>query len=1160
MDKIKLAYWPFVLLALVLAIVFWLAGLALEWWFWQPLWQPVISAVLSLIAGGILGWSARLLRLRQLRNRPDETQLRQKKQLQFQQKQILRQFRSVWRQLRSRQSGPYQTPWYLMVHSQTPAEDDALLLQMGMELVTSDDRSDDELPVRFWISEFAVVISLPDNWQSPAVESCVELVLKKLKSERPRQGANGILLATPVRQLLSSPQTGLDALARQHRALLLGLNQRLGMNLPVYNLFTRMADLNDFCESFSSLDEHRQDEPFGAMMPVQDKPGYQPEWFVQSFDQLQSTLSAQISAGLKLQLNSDFRASVLAAPFQFGLLKSELEQYFSRLFLDNQFEDAPLNFRGYFFTSTRKDRQSVDPLAQHLASELEQHHIRGREDQMHLRSLFAKQLLRREILSERLLAGVNTRRENLYRVAKFAWTGGLATLFVGFIALLKANFDYYHALDSRAIEQVGQYKRILAETPPDTDDLASPVFSLTELRNISLIYSETPPWYVQPWLPDPSIRHPVVTAYQIELKEILLIVLRDYLLKDLYVYNKLDDRVKTLELFNLQQLLYDPTRKNNTVLMDYYVHFMQEEGQGDPATLEHFRDLAGDLLKPGIVPPVDNQALIDLVKNRLSTEDISDLLYQHILQQPGFSERLDMRERLGQHYRQVFNFDESAGAYLIPYLFTHEGFRELMNGTGFQLAHEALKDYEGVIERISNENELNRINRKLKQRYIDDYTAYWQRFAMSVKWQTPENWPQTHQQFTLLSDPVFSPLKRFYQLMAYHTDPDAELDGATTEEEQKKGLKVKGKAGKVAKKAEAGAAEQEAEKQARLLAERQENARRVAEGIRHGFESYHLLIKADDAGQTRLDLALNQLIQTQDWLKKASGEGSRGQYFLIQLTEATTISPLERTLALADSYQNPLLRSILIGLAEQSNQLAMADIRQQINRDWRRNILDYYQAQVASYYPFRQDATLDVSLKAFETFFSPKGVMTDFANQYLVYFSARENSHPVLHSFLPGHFMSLSQSFWRSMDAISDVQSAFFTAETFGLQFAVRAQQLTSQLTEFSIASDRVIYSYRNGPSLWKNIRWPIAGSEAWDLSVRLKSLDASQFQQDYTGIWSWFRLAHALEGQLTQERAISVLTARHGEASARVLLRVDGDSNPFVKGFFDQLRLPESI
>lgn len=1157
MEKIKLAYWPFVLLMLVLSATFWLGTLWLEWWQWQPMWLPLLSAGLSLFLAALISFSWRVLRLKQLQNRPSEEAVRQKQLIAQQQKRMTALFNACWRQLKPRQSNPYQIPWYFMVHSQSMTDDNHLLLQMGMEPVMLDDRSDGELPIHFWISEFAVLISLPDHWQDTGTEACVQTVLKKLKAQRPRQAANGILLATPIRTLLTTQQTALEALARQQKLVLQALNQQLGVNLPIYSLFTRMADLTDFSESFSVLDEHRQEEPFGAMMPIQDKLGYDLDWFERSFDQLQSSITQQISAGLKLQLNAEFRSSTLAAPFQFGLLKSELRHYFSVLFLDNQFETFALNFRGYFFTSTHKVSIPVDPLSQHLSSNLEQGKVRERDAQTHNKGLFAKQLLRRDILSERFLVGVNKRRENLYRMMKFTWTSGLIALFFSFVWLLKANFDYSHEQDNRALAQVESYKRQLAENPPDTDDLASPIFSLSELRNVSLIYSTPSPWYVLSWLPDPSIRHPAYEAYQTELKEILLIVLRDYLMKDLYVYNKLEDRVKTLELFNLQQLLYSPDRENSNALMDYYIHFMQEEGQGDPDSLQRFRELATDLLRPGVVPPVNNEPLIELVKNRLSTEDISDLLYQHILQQPGYSERLDMRERLGQYYRQTLTFDESAGAYMIPYIFTHDGFRELMQGTGFQLAQEALKDYEGVIERISNENELNRINRKLKQRYIDDYTSYWQRLVTGVQWQSPNDWANTHQQLTLLSDPVFSPLKRFYRLVSYHTNPDAEITQTEAIEGKKaKGPKLKGNVGKAAKQAES----KEFEKQARLEAERQENAQRVAESIRLSFEPYHNLIKADETGQTRLDLALNQLIQIQEWLKKASGEMSNGQYFLDQLAETTSISPLERTLTLADNYQSPLLRTILTGLTEQVNGLAMADIRAQVNRDWQRNVWDYYQAQIASFYPFNQQAKLDVSLKAFEDFFAPKGMLEDFANQYLVYFSARENSHPVLQSFLPGRFMSLSSDFWRSMDDVSDVQSAFFIAETFGLQFAVRTQQMTPRLTEFSITSDRVIYSYRNGPSLWKNIRWPISGSETWDLSVRLKSLDASQFQQSYTGIWSWFRLAQALNGQPTQERAISMLTARHGESSAKVLLRVDGDNNPFVRGFFDQLSLPRTI
>ncbi|MCG6451120.1 ImcF-related family protein, partial [Vibrio parahaemolyticus] len=139
-------------------------------------------------------------------------------------------------------------------------------------------------------------------------------------------------------------------------------------------------------------------------------------------------------------------------------------------------------------------------------------------------------------------------------------------------------------------------------------------------------------------------------------------------------------------------------------------------GEGDVALLERFTALAEDLLRSGATPPDAEPELLALVRKSLSANDISELLYQHILQHPDFSRRVDMRTKLNPSYQNVFVFNPPPPPYLIPYLFTREGFEDLYNETGFQLASEAIKSYEGVMGNISGDAEMNRINRQLRER------------------------------------------------------------------------------------------------------------------------------------------------------------------------------------------------------------------------------------------------------------------------------------------------------------------------------------------------------------------------------------------------------------------------------------------------------------
>ncbi|MBY4677072.1 type VI secretion system membrane subunit TssM [Marinobacterium arenosum] len=1162
MESPKLAVWPFILLALLLGGLCWGAAWLLEWWHWNTPAVAAISGLLSLLSGVLLGWLGWFLRRRQLLNRPSEAEVAEKQQRQFRQRLLLANFEKAWRHQSRGGRGPYDTPWYFLVDEQLEA-DRVLLQQMGFEQIVSESIGDDQtMPVSFWISDHAVLVALHTGFGPDVFTPCLAALLKRLKSQRPRQAANGVMLALPVAKLLESGHDLLEQTAKRQRLLLQQLNQSLGLDLPIYSLFTGMGRLKDFCQYFATFDDQRLEEPLGAMMPVAAKPGYDTGWFLDSFDRMLANLAAQVTPALKAQLSAEYRDSILAGPYQFGLLRAELEDYFRQLFLDNQFEERPLNFRGYFFTNADAQAMPVDRLTMLLASRLGLSGLPAESETTVGRSLFAKQLLRRGILPEAALVGVNRRREGLYNGLRIAYTGGLSLLFLLFLWLLKANFDYYQRLDRQAVVQLDSYKQKLLASKPNPDDLTASIFGLSDLRDISRIYDQSTPWYVLSWLPDPGIGRAVEGAYQQELEGVLLIALRDYLVKDLYVFNKLDDKVHSLELYNLHQMLYDPQRDQLEPLVDYYVESLQQEGEGDVATLERFRLLIRDLLKPGVVPPPEDDPLIELVRASLSSEDLGDLLYQHILQQPAFSRRVDMRSQLGQNYRQVYAFSDGFGGYLVPYIFTREGFQELMTGTGFELAREALKDYEGVVGRISNETELSRVNRKLKRRYIEDYIGYWQRLASNVHWQPTSDWGDTRQQLEVAAEPLFSPVKRFYNLVSYHTDLAAALNETTGGEEaaKKKAPKVKGKLGGVAKKAQGPLEEQRAKEQQRKLEEQRQSALKMADAIAQPFVPYHRLIQLDDAGRSNLDVALRQISQTLEWVKQATISKARGRFFLDQLVAAESVSPLAQMQTLAQSYRDELLRDLLQGSAEQLNQLALNDVRQLLNKHWSRDVLGYYSSQIKPFYPFEHQARLDVGLKAFKEFFGPQGLAASFSDSFLSYFNVQENSDPVLNSFLPGRYLALDERFWNAMEELSRIRKTFFTADNVGLQFSLRAQGMSAGMTEFSLRSEGPLYVYRNGPALWSQMSWPIPDSQSRQIEMKLKGGDHVVAHQTYPGIWSWFRLAEALNGALTPGSSTSYLVAGSEEQVARLQIRVEGDTNPFVAGFFANLDLPEQL
>ncbi|MFC3152732.1 type VI secretion system membrane subunit TssM [Litoribrevibacter euphylliae] len=1156
MKRSKIEIVLYVVLALVLAGLCWWASNLLGWWFWSNTLELAVSGLLSLLLGGLVTWCIAWGMSKVAgKSKSDEQTQRDKDKLDQMLSVIESDFHQLWQQSqRHKGKNKYGLmPWYFLLNEQ-PQQDEVLLNQMGFQIVQQDKLN---LPITFWVSDFAIVVGTHTRACSDVeLEACLELVLKLLNRYRPRQAANGVLFTLPAANLLNLNNEEVSTKAKEQRNLLNRLNKAFGLNLPVYSVFTDMVELADFCQFFSVIDEQKLEQPFGAMMPVAESTGYQAEWFSDSFDQLQDTLSSQVYSFLRLQLNTDYRKSILVAPYQFGLLKTEIEYYFQQLFLEEHFSTA-LNFRGYYFVNASREGIPVDRLSMLLASRLGNQTVSASSSVVSHGSMFAKKLFSQDIVREAGLVGVNGRRENLYTLLRFGVSGSLAMTLAGFVWLLWANFEYYQGLDAQALNRLDSYKSSITEGKFKSEDLQTTIFSLSELRDIAHVYDQPKPWYVVSWLPDPSIAQAVDQAYRSELQNILLIALRDYLRNDLYIYNKLGNKVETLVLFNLHQLLNDHQRATIEPLVNYYLGSLREEGESDGPTLIRFKELIEDLLKTGVVPPEGDQALIQVVQESLSNENVSDLMYQHILEQPPFNRRVDLRPQLGSSFTEVFRFKDGFSGYLAPYIFTREGFEALMLDTDFLLVEKALKAYENMAGSSVSKAELSRITRQLKRRYVEEYIAYWKTFADNIESVNVYSWNALSEQLTATVDPVSSPVRSVYEMITFNTQLTSVFESAETNKAL--AAQVVSDNIDVASLSES-LPEGVLDKSESILAQKQQDKVKVANTISQPFKYYHQLIEADKAGQSALDKLIQHLASSAEWVKRAMLSEDRGKFFFKQLSEAGNNNPLAQLQSLSDYDYDVLLQGITLSVAERTNQFAMEDVRTYLNKRWQDQVVRFYSNNIRALYPFNAKEKSGVNLNDFKTFFGPQGTLERFSNTYLGSFETRDNGSPVQKSFLPGVTFELASGFWKAQADAHRIQKALFEADNFTVDFTLKTQSMSSGLTEFSIRSDTPLFVYRHGPAFWTRMTWPLAETQSRTLDVWLKNNESTLSSQSYQGDWSWFRLAEAMDGKLTREKNISALITKKDGQYIELQLQVEGEVNPFVKGFFNRFRLPESI
>ena len=91
--------------------------------------------------------------------------------------------------------------------------------------------------------------------------------LDLLKTNRPRQPINGVMVAISVEDLLTSTPEQIAAHADAIRNRLLELNERLKVDFPVYAVFTKTDLIAGFNEFFGELDRAAAPHGLGPHLP-----------------------------------------------------------------------------------------------------------------------------------------------------------------------------------------------------------------------------------------------------------------------------------------------------------------------------------------------------------------------------------------------------------------------------------------------------------------------------------------------------------------------------------------------------------------------------------------------------------------------------------------------------------------------------------------------------------------------------------------------------------------------------------------------------------------------------------------------------------------------------------------------------------------------------
>jgi hypothetical protein len=368
----------------------------------------------------------------------------------------------------------YRVPWFLMV-GESGAGKTAALGGSGMDFLFG--RPDEQLHgvkqgLNWFFFDRGVVLDVAGDLvmrgdREVSNQQGWNQLARLLQKHRPERPLDGVVLTIPATELLTAG--GLDGRARvEHKAACLyrklwQAQKLLGMSFPVYVLVTKCDEVTGFQTLCRALPESARGEMFGWSSPYTLETAYRPEWIEEAFRSVYRYLFQLQVEVFAARSDVRDRDGLFLLPSELQALKGPLQLYLDHVFKESSFHDS-FFFRGLYFCGDAGEDAQARPAAGALVAAkpaataradggawdpYAQSPERPARDSGSPRPAFVKDLFEQKIFAEDMLARPLARTAlSRNRTALAAQLLSLAIPIIGLVGLLFT----YGSLERRSNE------------------------------------------------------------------------------------------------------------------------------------------------------------------------------------------------------------------------------------------------------------------------------------------------------------------------------------------------------------------------------------------------------------------------------------------------------------------------------------------------------------------------------------------------------------------------------------------------------------------------------------------------------------------------------------------------------------------------------------
>jgi type VI secretion system protein ImpL len=1025
----------------------------------------------------------------------------------------------------------YDLPWYLIIGPPGAGKTTALI-NSGLKFPLANDTAARAVQgvggtryCDWWFTDEAVLIDTAGRYTTQDSDAKVDrkswlAFLDMLRSNRPRQPINGVLVAISIEDVLKLSTAEVNAHADAIRKRLTELHDELKVDFPVYAIFTKMDLIVGFTQYFADLDETKRRAVWGATFQTTDKKANNVVNVPAEIDLLVQRLIERMPERLQEEPDLRSRAILFGLPAQISAIKKPVGDFLNRIFEPTRYQTS-VTLRGFYFTSGTQEGTPFDQVIGALQKSYGVESFGAAAFSGAGKSFFLRDLLSNVVFGEAGWVSTNmaaVRRSFILRAAAFSL---IALFTAGVLAAWWISYSNNNALiaaDNRAIESYSAAAGPLLKQDSVNDPDLRPVYEqVGALLNLPTGYAtrnEAAPLSYRSGLNQrPRLLEASEATYQQSLERLMRprLVLR----LEQQIQKNINDPSFVYEALKVYLMLGGKApATDKTLIVDWFARDWEDMYPGAP--YKQGRDLLRDHLvamldlDQGAAPKVSlNGPLVEQAQATLARMRVAERAYTLLKSEAHDSgvEEWVAAQRGGPDMALVF--EAANGASLdtvrVPAFFTYNGFYQALLAHMTDIAEKMQKE-QWVLGQSGDQTAVKQQYASMMPDIVDlygkEFLAAWNVALGNLQLRSMVADAPKYLTLSAASAPT-SPIKQVFESIRNETslthERKSEGGGVNPEvkDEAKKDAaqelrnhlgSLSGQALDLAMKSQRKAGDPPAEV--------------PGAAIEANFKPFQVLVDGE-AGSRPVDALLANLNELYRNLTLAAGNPGQSKQALEQVD--VQVASLRSNVTRLPQPLSGMMDKVAKDVAGVETASSIAQLTQEMAEQ----VTSPCQKVTTNFYPFAKSER-DAPMADFARMFAPNGVIDKF---FAANLAPMVNATGKTWVWRPNPQMTrkLSDTTLRQFQQAADIRDAFFPtgANQPMISFEVKPMTLSGEATGATLLVNGTSVASVQGTNAAVNVQWPGAGAGAASIAI-LPDLPDHKSTLERTGAWALFRLLDA--------------------------------------------------